>query len=326
MLGAIVLEPLSKPLWMWVVFFVIVLTLLLVDLGVFHRTDRKIGVKESLVMSGFYMLMAFFFGLWIWHQLGAQSFFEYLTGYLVEKSLSLDNIFLISLIFSSLAIPTQYQHRVLFWGILGVIVLRAIMIAGGVELTHRFGWSFYFFSVFMIVTGVKMFFVSKQTMDISNNRFLQWMRKHLRITETFYGQRFLVRQLDATTGKKHFFMTPLFVALILIEAMDFVFAIDSIPAILTITTDPYLIYTSNIFAILGLRALYFALAFIMERFYYLKFSLALILVFMGSKIFIADFMHLEKFPPFISLGITVGLLGFGCLYSVYKKRIKNLIG
>lgn len=314
----------DKPLWMWILFITVVLTLLILDLGIFHKKDREIGIRESLWMSGFYIIMAFLFSLWIWHQMGPQSFAEYLTGFLVEKSLALDNIFVISLIFSSLSIPLKYQHRVLFWGILGVIILRALMIGLGAHLISQFSWILYIFSVFMIITGIKMFLIPDHKMDIENNTLLKWMRQHLRITEDFHGHKFLVRhQPNPKTGKNTLFMTPLLVALILIEFIDLIFAVDSIPAIFTITTDPYLVYTSNIFAILGLRSLYFALASILDRFHYLKLALAMVLIFIGSKVFIADMLALEKFPPSISLGITFSLLAFGCFYSLYKARDKG---
>ncbi len=305
---------------MWILFLGVVLILLTLDLGLFHRKEKKIGIKESLWMSAFYITMAFLFGLWIWSQLGLQSFAEYLTGFLVEKSLALDNIFLISLIFSSLSIPLKYQHRVLFWGILGVIVLRGLMIALGTQLINQFSWILYVFSAFMVFTGVKMFFISEQKKDISKNPLLKWMRKYFRITKEIKDQKFLTLQTDPSTKKSYLFMTPLLVALILIEFTDLVFALDSIPAIFTITKDPYLIYTSNIFAILGLRALYFALASMMDRFHYLKFSLAMVLIFIGSKMFISDWMGIEKFPPMLSLTVTFGLLFFGCIYSLYKSK------
>lgn len=310
----------NKPLWMWVSFITLIVILLMFDLGVFHRKKHVIGIKESLWMSAFYIFMAFLFGLAIWHFLNAQSFAEYLTGFLIEKSLALDNMFVISLIFSSLSIPRQYQHRVLFAGIIGVIIFRAILIGVGANLIHQFSWLLYIFAVFMIFTGIHMFFTFEKKIDIQNNLLLQWMRKHIKITEKLHGQKFFVRLSQAGRKKKIIFITPLLVALILIEALDLIFAIDSIPAIFAVTTDSYIVYTSNIFAILGLRALYFALSSIIKRFYYLKFSLAAVLIFIGSKIFIADFMGLEKFPPMISLGMTFSLLTFGCVYSLYKSK------
>lgn len=305
----------SKPLWMWVFFIVVVVTLLLVDLGIFHKKEHAIKFKESVWMSAFYIFSAFLFGLWIWFQLGLVSFAEYLTGFLVEKSLSLDNIFVISLIFSTLSIPSKYQHRVLFWGILGVIILRAIMIGIGAELIHHFSWVLYLFSIFMVFIGIKMFFVKNKKMDINKNFLYIWMNKRLRIKKTIRSNHFFVRQIDPKTKKKALFITPLFVSLVLVEFIDLIFALDSVPAIFTITKDPYIVYTSNIFAILGLRALYSVLASVIDRFYYLHYALAMVLIFIGSKLFIAKALGLEKFPPLLSLFITGGLIAWGCLYK-----------
>jgi tellurite resistance protein TerC len=310
----------DKPLWMWGMFLAIVLVLLVLDLGVLHRKQREIGVKESLMLSAGYILVGLLFGAWVWIDLGAQSGKEYITGFLVEKTLALDNIFLISLIFTYFAIPRIYQHRVLFWGILGVIVLRAIMIGLGATLVSEFSWVLYVFAVFLIITGIKMFFMIDQLPDIGNNPMLKLMKKHMRITPELHGQRFSVLQPDPKTGKMVRWFTPLFVALMLIEIVDLIFAVDSVPAIFTITTDPFIVYTSNIFAILGLRALYFALDAVIERFKYLKYALALVLIFIGSKIFFADLMGLEKFPAWLSLTITMLLISGGIVYSLLKTR------
>lgn len=307
---------------MWIIFISVVLSLLILDLGVFHKKDHEISFKESLWMSSFYILMALIFGLWIWYIKGLDSFAEYITGFLVEKSLALDNIFLISLTFSALSIPLKYQHRVLFWGILGVIVLRAIMIALGVQIMSRFEWVLYIFAAFMIFTGIKMFFVSHQPVDISQNILLIWMRKHLNITEKLHDNKFYVYQKDPHSNKEKLFATPLLIALIMVEFIDLIFAVDSIPAIFAITQDPYIVYTSNIFAILGLRALYFALASIIDRFYYLKHALAVVLIFIGSKIFIADAFNLTKIPPMLSLSVTLTILAAGIICS-FMKNNKN---
>jgi len=310
----------EKSLFMWGVFIAIVLILLTLDLGVFHKKDREIGFKESLWMSAFYILMALFFGVWVWYIKGLDGFAEYITGFLVEKSLALDNIFLISLVFSSLSIPLKYQHRVLFWGILGVIVLRAIMIGLGVQIITRFEWILYIFAAFMIFTGIKMFFMSSKPVEISQNPLLIWMRKHLNITDKLHDQRFFVYQNVRDSKTKKLFVTPLFISLVMVEFIDLIFAVDSIPAIFAITQDPYIVYTSNIFAILGLRALYFALASIIDRFYYLKYALAAVLIFIGSKIFIADALNLGKIPPMLSLTITVTILALGVLCSFLREK------
>jgi tellurite resistance protein TerC len=310
----------DKPLWMWGAFIGIVFCLLALDLGIFHRKQKEISIKDSLRMSAFYIAIACLFGVWIWHQLGAQSAKEYMTGYLVEKSLSLDNIFLISLIFSFFTIPLKYQHRVLFWGILGVIMLRAIMISLGATLIAEFSWILYFFAVFLMATGLKMLFVREKPFDINANPLLKLLRRYVRITPQLHGKNFFIKQLDPTTGKYQIYWTPLLVTLIMIEFIDIIFAVDSVPAIFALTTDSYIVYTSNIFAILGLRALYFAVAVIIHRFEYLKYALAAVLVFIGSKIFIADLLGLEKFPASVSLSITLGLLATGVFYSLYKTR------
>lgn len=315
----------SKPLWMWAVFLGVIAVLLIMDLGLFNKKDHEIGVRESLWLSAFYISIALLFSLWIWYQLGSQSWAEYLTGFLIEKSLSVDNIFVISLIFSSLAIPLKYQHRVLFWGIIGVVVLRAIMIALGAQLISEFSWVLYIFAAFMIVVGIKMCFPSKKTLDIKENKLLKFMNKHLPVVHEMHGNKFLVKLLDPKKQVFRYFLTPLMIALILVELTDLVFAVDSVPAIFTITNDPYIVYTSNIFAILGLRSLYFALGSILDRFYYLKYALALVLIFIGSKVFIADMLGIAKIPAPLSLGVTFGLLLAGCIYSIYKRRSSKVI-
>lgn len=311
---------LGKPLWMWGLFIILVLCLLILDLGILHRKTREISVQESLLMSAFYIGIAAAFGIWIWFRIGPQEGTEFFTGFLVEKTLSIDNIFLISLIFTYFSIPSQYQHRVLFWGILGVIILRAIMIGLGATLVARFEWVLYLFAAFLILTGVKMLLMGEQKEDIGKNPLLKLMRKTMRITPELHEEKFYIRKRDPNTGQMVNFFTPLFVALALIEIVDLIFAIDSVPAIFAITKDPFIVYTSNIFAILGLRALYFALAVFIERFRYLKQALALVLIFIGSKIYIADVMGWAKFPPLLSLQITIGLITSGILYSLYKTR------
>lgn len=310
----------GKPAWMWLLFIAVVIALLVIDLGLIHRKSRIIGVSESLRMSAFYVAIALIFGIWIWFSIGPQSAIEYMTGFLVEKTLAMDNVFVISLIFTSLAVPAAYQHRVLFWGILGVIVLRAIMIGVGAALVAEFYWLLYVFAVFLIATGIKMFVIGEKKPDIEAHPVLRLMRKTMRITPKFHAEKFFVRQPNPATGKVVLWATPLFVALVMVEIVDLVFAVDSVPAIFAITTDPFVVYTSNIFAILGLRALYFALAAIIGRFAYLKQALAMVLIFIGSKIFVADFAGWEKFPVSISLGVTVGLIGAGIVYSLYKTR------
>jgi tellurite resistance protein TerC len=309
---------LGKAAWLWLSFIAIVVTLLALDLGILHKDDREIEVKESLWLSAGYIGIAVIFGSWLWWYLGAQSGMEYFTGYLIEKSLSMDNVFVIALIFTYFAIPRQYQHRVLFWGILGVIVLRAIMIGLGATLVSQFSWILYLFGAFLVLTGVKMWIIADNMPDIANNPLLKFMRKRMKVTEGVRGNAFFVHEPDAATGKVVRHATPLFLALMLIEFVDLVFAVDSVPAIFAITTDPFIVYTSNIFAILGLRALYFALAAMIHRFKYLKYALALVLVFIGTKIFLVGIIG--KIPPVASLSITVGLIAGGVIYSMWKTR------
>jgi len=311
---------LGQPAWLWLGFFGIVVALLVLDLGVLHRGSREIGVRESLTLSAFYITLGVAFGGFVWWWLGAQSGIEYLTGFVVEKTLAMDNVFVIAMIFGYFAIPRAYQHRVLFWGILGVIVLRAIMIGFGAALVSEFAWVLYVFAVFLILTGVKMLVWGGEETDLSKNPVLRFVRRRFRVTDTLHGERFFVQQPDPKTGRMVRWMTPLMLALILIEIADVIFAVDSVPAIFAITTDPFIVYTSNIFAILGLRALYFALAAVIHRFAYLKQALAVLLVFIGSKIFVADLTGWEKFPAAWSLGITFAILAAGVAWSLWKTR------
>ncbi len=316
----LIIDVLGQPLWMWAGFLTIVAALLAFDLGVLHRDGHEIGVRESLVLSAFYMALGLAFGGFVWWSLGAQSGLEYVTGFVVEKSLAMDNVFVIAMIFGYLSIPRQYQHRVLFWGILGVIVLRAIMIGFGAALVSEFEWVLYVFAAFLVLTGIKMLFIKHDGSSLADNPVLKFLRKRFRVTETLEGDRFIVKRPDPKTGKMVRYITPLMLALVMIEVADLVFAVDSVPAIFAITTDPYIVYTSNIFAILGLRALYFALAAILHRFAYLKQALAVLLVFIGSKIVIADLLGWEKFPAEWSLGITFAILATGIGYSLWRTR------
>lgn len=302
----------GKPVWVWIAFIIIILSLMSFDLGVLHKKQQEIKIKESLWLSLFYIVFGVSYSLWIWFYMGPQATNEYLTGYLVEKTLSLDNIFIMSLIFNYFGIPHKYQHRVLFWGILGVILLRGIMIALGAALIERFEWVSFVFAGFLIVTGIKMLVMQDKEIDLENNPVIGWLKSHLKVTPKLEGHHFFVKKEGGL------YATPLFLALILIELADLVFAVDSIPAIFTITRDPFIVYTSNIFAILGLRALYFAMAAIIHRFYYLKYSLALVLIFIGAKPFVAWCMGEEKIAPALSLSVTFILICSGVLVSLLK--------
>lgn len=309
---------LGKPLWMWLVFVTIVVALLVFDLGVLHKDNHEIDVGESLKLSAMYITLGVAFSGFVWWQMGGEATAQYLTAFVVEKTLALDNVFVIALIFGFFAIPRQYQHRVLFWGILGVIVLRGIMIGFGATIVSRYEWVLYVFAVFLILTGIKMLLAKDGDTDLSQNILVRFLRRRMNVTDTVESDAFFVKKPDPKTGRLVNFATPLFLALIVIEFADLVFAVDSVPAVFTITTDPYLVYTSNIFAILGLRALYFALAAVLHRFAYLKYALSLLLVFIGSKVFIAAGMGWEKFPPVWSLGITFAILGAGIGFSLWK--------
>ena len=312
---------LGTPVWFWLAFLGLVVALTAFDLGVLHKDDREMGIGESLKLSAFYITIALAFGVWIWLQKGADLGMKYYTGFFIEKALSIDNVFVISLIFTYFAIPRMYQYRALLWGIIAVIVLRGIMIAGGAALVENFYWTLYLFAAFLIATGVKMLFAGDQEMDVASNPAVRFISRHMRVTPELHGQHFFVKVPDARTGKLVRAATPLFLALVVINLADLVFAVDSVPAIFAITTDTFIVYTSNIMAILGLRALYFALAAMVHRFHYLKYALALVLVFIGSKIFVADFLlGGEKFPPVLSLAVTAALIAGGIIFSLWKTR------
>jgi tellurite resistance protein TerC len=318
LLAYFIVDFVGTPVWVWLVFIGIVVSLLAFDLGVLHKDDHVIGIRESLWLSVGYVSVALMFGAWVWSYLGAQSGMEYFTGFLIEKSLSMDNVFVIALIFGYFAVPPLYQHRVLFWGILGVIVSRAIMIGLGAALVSQFSWLLYVFGVFLVLTGIKMLVIADNMPDIGNNPVLKFMRKRMRVTERIESNAFFVNAPDPLTGKVVRWATPLFLALVMVEIVDLIFAVDSVPAIFAITNNPFIVYTSNIFAILGLRALYFALAAKIHRFKYLKYALALVLIFVGSKIFLVGIIG--KIPPVISLSVTFGLLAAGVIFSLIRTR------
>lgn len=320
-----VTEWLGKPAWMWVMFLAVVVALMAFDLGVLERRrksrlapddDGVMGVGQSLWLSAFYIAIALIYGAWVWLTLGRESGMAFYTGFALEKALALDNVFVISLIFAFFAIPLKLQRRVLLWGILGVIVLRAIMIGLGTALVTQFDWVLWIFGAFLLFTGVKMLRGGDEEHDFSNNRLLGWLKGRLRITDELHGERFIVKQ--TVGGRVRTFATPLLLALIMVETADVIFAVDSIPAIFAITQDPFIVYTSNIFAILGLRALYFALAAMVHRFKYLQPALSLVLVFIGLKIFYAQLWG--KLDPAISLGVTLSLLAGGVIVSLIKTR------
>src|SRR5687768_14405987 len=284
---------------LWVGFNAFVLLMLGLDLGVFHRKSHEVSLKEALTWTGVWVTLALAFNVFIYYYFDEEFAVQFLTGYLIEKSLSVDNIFVIILIFSYFHVPSQYQHKVLFLGILGALVMRAIFIFAGIELIHRFHWLIYIFGAFLIITGIRMLFSGDTKIDPERNFFVRMVRKIIPVTNDYVADKFFTRVDGALWA------TPLFLALVVIEATDLIFAVDSIPAILAISEEPFIVYTSNAFAILGLRSLYFALAGIEKYFKYLKYGLAVILVFVGTKMAIADVF---KIPVEISLGVIAVIL------------------
>ena len=302
-----------NSLWMWIGFNLFVLVLLALDLGLLHRKDKQVGVREALLLSLGYFVLALIFGAGVFHFLGRSAGVEFFTGYLLEKSLSVDNIFVFVLIFSHFSVPAQYQHRVLFWGILGALVLRATLILTGATIIEAFHWVIYIFGAFLIFTGAKMLATINQKPDMAGNRLVRLIRRHFRVTEDYEGHSFFVRRNGLL------YLTPLMVVLILVEVTDVVFALDSIPAIFAITTDPFIVYTSNVFAILGLRALYFALVGIIHRFHYLKYGLSLVLMVVGAKMLINAAFG-KVIPTEAALLVTALLIGGSMLVSMVKTR------
>ena len=316
------MEALSLISWPWLLFFGIVAALLAFDLGVLHKKDHEIKIKESLWLSAFYIGVALLFGGWVWYQFGETKAIQYYTAFLVEKSLSMDNVFVFALIFGFLGIPKEYQHRVLVWGIVLALIMRAVFIGAGAAIVSQFDWILWFFGAFLLYTGVKMLFAGDDSgPDFENNKVYIWMKKYMNLTPNYHGHDFWVKQPNAE-GKMVRYYTPLFVALILVNVADIIFAVDSVPAVFAVTQDTFIVYTSNIFAILGLRALYFALAAMINRFHYLKYALSLILVLIGIKI-IALMIGI-KIPAVITLSLTFGLLAGGVFYSLWKTRSPKL--
>jgi len=297
----------NESMVLWTGFNLFVIVMLALDLGVFHRKTHVVTVKESLVWTGVWITLAMIFNILIYYRSGEEKAVEFFTGYLIEKSLSVDNIFVIIMIFSYFQVPQEYQHKVLFWGILGALIMRAIFIFSGIELIHRFHWLVYVFGGFLIFTGIRMVTSGDAQIEPEKNPLTKLARRIFSVTDNFVGANFFVKR----EGKK--WATPLFLVVILIEATDLIFAVDSIPAILAISDDPFIVYTSNVFAILGLRSLYFALSGIEKYFHYLKFGMSAILVFVGVKMCIVDFY---KIPVELSLIVIVFVLVIAMISSV----------
>lgn len=317
-------------LWLWIGFLIFVLAMLALDLGVFHRKLHVISIKEAMLWTSFWIILSLAFNVLIYfmyehhwlgigtaigHTLsGKDAALQFLTGYFIEKSLSLDNIFVIALIFSYFKVPAIYQHRVLFWGILGALIMRGLMIGGGIALITKFDWMIYVFGVFLVFTALKMLFSQEENIEPDRNIFVRLVRKIYPVSKDFDGQNFFT-----VIDGKHA-VTPMFIALVVVESSDLLFAVDSIPAIFAVTLDPFIVFTSNVFAILGLRSLYFALSAMLEKFRFIKISLAFILAYVGLKMLISAWLHIAAW---ISLIVIFCLLFAGILASVLIKPAKD---
>jgi len=309
------------PIWLWVGFNLFVLAMLALDLGVFHRKAHAVSGREALIWSLVWISLSLVFNAVIyffWDRMmpgssytNREAALAFLTGYLIEKSLSVDNIFVFILIFSFFAVPAAYQHRVLFWGILGALVMRGALIAVGAALLHEFHWIVYVFGAFLIFTGIRMALHQDTELHPDQNPIVKFFRRFMPVTETFEKDKFFVRRAGTLMA------TPLFLILLIVESTDLVFAVDSIPAIFAVTQDPFIVYTSNVSAILGLRALYFLLANVMDKFQYLKLGLAAVLTFVGTKMVIVDIYHI---PVGVSLLVVAGILTISILASLWKAR------
>lgn len=315
-------EPfLGQALWLWLLVMGFVGTVLVLDLGVFNRRDHVIEMKESLKLASVYISLGLLFGLWVYVRNGADSAMDYYTVYIIEQTLSLDNLFVMSVIFASFHVPREYQHRLLVWGIIGVVLLRGVTIAAGTALVQQYDWILFIFAAILFYTGIKLMVVAGEDAreDYTQKPYVKFMARHLRVTDQLHGKKFFAKTpVLRGSGKAVWHATPLFLALCTIELTDLLFAFDSVPAALAITTDPYIVFTANIFAILGLRALFFAMEHIIHRFVYLKYSLAILLMFIAGKVFYTQFFgHL---PPVISLGLTIIILAAGIIISLLRTK------
>lgn len=302
----------NVSIFFWIGFHLFIFLMLALDLGVFNKRAHKVAVKEALIWSGLWISLALLFSIFVLHEFGKTKALEFLTGYVIEYSLSVDNIFIFILIFTYFSVKAQYQHKILFWGILGALIMRGIFIFAGVTLINRFHWIVIIFGGFLVVTGIKMLFQKETSVDPEKNPLVKVFRKFFPVSETLHSSKLFIRQ----EGK--LYATPLFLVLLVIESSDLIFAVDSIPAILAISKDTFIVYTSNIFAILGLRSLYFAVSGIMAYFRYLKFGLAIILAFVGLKM-LASYIHFE-IPILLSLAVIISILVISILASVLIKK------
>jgi tellurite resistance protein TerC len=306
-----------NSLWGWVGFNVVVLAILALDLGVLHRRSEKVSLKEAATWSAVWVALSLAFAFAIYLTMGKESGLEFLTGYLIEYALSVDNIFVFVLIFTYFGVPEKYQHRVLFWGIIGALVLRGVMIVAGSALVTRFEWILYVFGAFLVFTGVKMALQKDESAyNPEHDPVLRLTRRLVPVTDDYRGDKFFVREADST-GRMRYAATPLFIVLLIVDTTDIIFATDSIPAIFAVTRDPFIVYTSNICAVLGLRALYFLLASVVDKFVYLKLGLSLVLIFIGAKMLLESFIHL---PIVASLGVVGAVLAASILASLRWPR------
>ena len=296
-------------IWLWVLFNIAVLVMLAIDLGVFHKDDKPISVKEALIWSGIWIVVAGVFNLGVWYFWGSQKALEFLTGYVIERSLSIDNIFVFILVFTYFAVLPRYQYKVLFWGIIGALVMRASLILLGTALVTNFSWILYVFGALLVVSGLRMAFQGDSEVHPEQNPVVRLFTRLMPVSKQYDNGNFFTR-ID---GKR--LATPLLIVLIVVETTDLVFAFDSIPAIVAITTDSFIVYTSNVFAILGLRAMYFALAGVMDRFHYLKFGLSMVLVFIGAKMLLEEFIHIDTL---VSLGVVAAILTVSVIVSLLR--------
>ncbi len=302
----------TDSLWLWIGFNAFVLAMLALDLGVFHRKCHVVTFRESMAWTVVWISLALLFNLGVWHFAGSAKALEFFTGYVIEKSLSVDNVFVFALLFSYFAVPAQFQHKVLFWGVLGALVMRAIMIAVGAALITKFAWIIYVFGGFLVLTGLKMIFKREEEIHPERNPVVRLFKKFMPVTPDYRGDRFFVVENGVRMA------TPLFVVLLLVEISDLIFAVDSIPAIFAVTTDPFIVYTSNVFAILGLRSLYFALAGVMDKFHYLKIGLGVVLAFVGVKMLLAHSPW--KIDTLVSLGVIVAILTVSVVVSLLRPK------
>ena len=305
---------------LWIVFGVLIPVMLALDLGVFHRKDHVIKVKEALFWSAIWISLAFSFALGVYLLVGSEKALNFVTAYLVEESLSVDNLFVFLLIFSYFCVPAAYQHRVLFWGIMGAIVMRAIFIVTGLTLLENLHWIIYVFGAFLVYTAARLAFKKEEEIKPEKNPILRLFRRFVPMTKRYHGNHFLIK------GRGRRLATPLLLTLVVIETTDIIFAVDSVPAVLSITQDPFIVYTSNIFAVMGLRSLYFALSGVIQQFYYLSYGLAAILAFLGLKMIVPDIINAInpalnfEVPVEVSLGVVVGILVISALFSLFRRK------